>query len=713
MRRGSDCGPVDNEHEAASVASAAVRSSYASRPVLSFVAASATIGVLVAAMALPVAWIGAGIARDVTSSADVVPEEMEVLPLPQRSTVLDADGNVLAHLFEENRVIVPLDKVSRTFVEALLAVEDSRFYEHGGIDLPGTMRALLANVGSGSMVQGGSSLTQQLVKLTLVTQARNDAERRSATEQSVTRKLRELRLAIALERDHTKDWILERYVNTAYFGAGAYGIQAAAERYFGTDAADLDLPQSALLAGLVQSPSAYDPTENARRAHERRATVLRRMAGLGLVSERRARRVSRTDLGLTVTPVRNGCLAGEAPFLCDYAVQYLLQDPALGATRQARERLLRQGGLTIRTTFDRRHQRAAEQAVADRTDPTDAAIGAVAMIVPGSGDVLALAQSRPMGGDTANGETFVNHGVPPEYGGSQGFQAGSTFKTFVLAAAIEQGIALDTTYATPNTMSFDQADYANCAGAPPYAGEFTVGNNAAPSDGSENLYSGTRLSINTFYLRLAQQTGICEPYNLARDLGVRLTAPEGADGVQPERVPIFPLGVADVSPVEMAEAYATFAARGLHCDARPVAEVRGPGDAVLGSYAPRCEQAVAPTTADAVNDVLRGVLEQGGFASAAALEKPAAGKTGNNEGLSVWFVGHTPALATAAVIAGVGSEGAPALLQGSVVGGTAIGVPSASAYAAPLWGDAMRGVQHLLPDEDFVYPATVPGAGAE
>lgn len=703
----------DARDEALVVEHSARPVSHAGRQVLAFVTAAATIGALVAAMVLPVALFATGVTREVTSAVGIVPEEVDVRPLPQRSTILDADGNVLAHVFDENRVNVPLDEVSRNFVKALLAVEDSRFYDHSGIDLQGTLRALVANVGSGSVVQGGSSLTQQLVKQTLVTQARNDADRRDATEQTVARKVRELGLAIALERDHSKDWILERYVNTAYFGAGAFGIQAAAEHYFGVDAADLDLRQSALLAGLVQSPSRYDPTEDERLARERRATVLKRMAGLGLVGERRARRVARSGLGLDVSPVRNGCLPSEAPFLCDYAVQYLLDDPALGATRQARLRLLREGGLTIRTTFDLRHQRAAEQAVATRTDPTDAAVGAVAMVEPGSGDVLALAQSRPMGGDTAAGETFVNHGVPQEYGGSQGFQAGSTFKTFVLAAAVEQGIALDTTYATPNTMSFDQADYANCTGAPAYVGEFTVGNDAAPSDGTENLYSGTRLSINTFYLRLAQETGICAPYDLARDLGVQLTAPEGADGVQPERVPIFPLGVANVSPLEMAEAYASFGARGLHCDARPVTEVRGADGDVVSTHRPSCKQVVAPTTADAVNDVLRGVVEPGGFASAAAIDKPAAGKTGNNEGLSVWFVGHTPALATAAVIAGVSPEGSPALLQGSVVGGTVVGVPSASALAAPLWGDAMRGVEDLLPDEDFVYPATVPGAGVE
>ena len=307
-----------NERDAVSTTThGPVRVARAGRHVLVFVTAAATIGVLVAGLVLPPAWVATGITRDVTRALSLLPEDVDVRPLPQRSTILDADGDVLAHVFEQNRVNVPLDEVSRTFVKALLAVEDSRFYEHAGIDVQGTMRALVANVGSGSVVQGGSSLTQQLVKQTLVTQARNDTDRRSATEQTVARKVRELGIALALERDRTKDWILERYVNTAYFGAGAYGVQAAAQHYFGVDAADLDLRQSALLAGLVQSPSAYDPTDAERRARarERRATVLQRMAALGIVGERRARRVARSALGLDVTPVRNGCVPSEAPFL--------------------------------------------------------------------------------------------------------------------------------------------------------------------------------------------------------------------------------------------------------------------------------------------------------------------------------------------------------------------------------------------------------------
>ena len=286
------------------------------------------------------------------------------------------------------------------------------------------------------------------MKQTLVTQARNERTGSSATSRPCSRKVRELGMALALKRKHDKDWILERYVNTAYFGAGAYGVQAAAEHYFGIDATDLDLRQAALLAGSSE-PVGLRPHPAERHG----ANVGRRPAADGWardVGERRARRVARRT-SASPQPVHNGSPGERGARSCDYAVQYLLDDLRWATPTSAR-RMLREGGLTIHTTFDLRHQRAAEQAVADRTDPTDAAIGAWPWSSPARATCSRSAQSRPMGGDAANGETFVNHGVPPEYGGSQGFQAGSTFKTFVLAAAVEQGIALDTTYATPNTM---------------------------------------------------------------------------------------------------------------------------------------------------------------------------------------------------------------------------------------------------------------------
>ncbi|WP_299056759.1 transglycosylase domain-containing protein [uncultured Nocardioides sp.] len=678
------------------------------RHLCSLLLVSVLMGVVASGLVLPVAGLAGLGARAGAVELLASPTGLDLEPLPQRTEILDARGDVLAHVFEENRTVVPLARTSTRLRQAVLSIEDYRFYQHGALDLRGTLRALLTNVGSEDVVQGGSTITQQLVKQTLVTQADSRAEQRAATERSYTRKLMELRYAIAMEDTHSKDWILERYLNTVYLGGGAYGVEAAAQRWFSVRAADLDLGQSALIAGMIQSPAALDPSATPDRARARRDVVLARMAQLGVVTERRARQAQRQPLGLDPTVLSNGCVDTSAPFFCAYALRHLATDPDLGATPRERTALLRSGGLRIHTTLEPSHQAAADASVSTYTDPTDQAIGALAMVRPGTGAVTGLAQSRPMGGDAVEGETFLNFTVPHQYGDSNGFQAGSTFKAFVLAAAIEQGVPLDRTYRTPDEMVFDQADFANCPGAPPFGGTFVVGNRAVASSGTEDLYSGTRNSINTFFLQLTQETGVCEPFRLAKEMGVRLTSPEGSESTLPERTPIFPLGVVDASPLEMAEAYATFAARGLHCDSRPVSAIRDGADHLVKEYEPVCEQVMAGSTADAVNDVLRGVLE-GGFAAEQALSVPSAGKTGNNEGLSVWFAGHTPHLAAAAMLAGADEAGNPTSLDGTVVGGVPIYGASGSAYAAPIWGDAMKAVDDSLPPDDFTPPVGVSG----
>ena len=240
------------------------------------VVVSAVLGVLVAGLAIPFAGVlGIG-ARGLADTMDELPAELETEQLAQRTTILGVDGNVLATLYDQNRVEVPLTQVSRTMVKAIVAVEDARFYQHGALDIRGTIRAFITNQASGS-VQGGSSITQQLVKQTLLYQATSDEERAAATDDTYARKLKELRYAVALEQNHTKDWILERYLNTVYFGDGAYGIQSAAKHFFNTNASKLNVLQSATLAGLVRNPEGYDPTDNPERAVSRRNIVLQRI----------------------------------------------------------------------------------------------------------------------------------------------------------------------------------------------------------------------------------------------------------------------------------------------------------------------------------------------------------------------------------------------------------------------------------------------------
>ncbi len=592
----------------------------------------------------------------------------------------------------------------------MVSIEDYRFYEHGALDLKGTLRAFITNQASSDVVQGGSSITQQLVKLTLLNQAKTKEERAAAIDDSYARKLRELRYAIALEQQHSKDWILERYLNTAYFGDGAYGVQAAARHYFDVNAKQLNLKQSALLAGLVQNPSAFDPTNNPDRAQRRRDVVLDRMAQLGVIERKRADNVKKRKLGLDVQTSSNGCLNSRAPLFCDYVVEYLLRDRALGRNPKQRKQLILTGGLTIRTTINFKYQEASDRAVSSNVFPREQAIGALAVVEPGTGEVKAISQSRPFGNKQKEGETFLNYTVPSVYGKANGFQAGSTFKAFTLAAAIEQGVPLNRVYNSPSPMVFNQDDFSTCSYGPDLGGTFSIPNST--SSGLMNLYSGTRLSVNTFFMQLERDVGLCKPYELAKAMGVRLTAPRGNATSLPELLPNFTLGVADVSPLEMAEAYATFAARGLHCDARPVTQILDAARNVIKDYKPSCDQVMEQSTADAVSDVLRGVVEGSGFAAAQALDQPSAGKTGTtNDGKSVWFVGYMPGMAAAAMIAGVDEVGNPDGLVGKTVGGSTVYSASGSGFAAPIWGEAMRAIDDDFDFEDFVYPSGVAGVG--
>ena len=586
---------------------------------------------------------------------------------------------------------------------ASVAIEDYRFYQHGAIDLKGTLRALITNQANNGVVQGGSSITQQLVKLTLQSQAKTKAEREAATAATYARKLKELRYAIALEQSHSKDWILERYLNTAYFGDGAYGVQAAAKHYFNVNARDLNLRQSALLAGLVKNPYGYDPTKFEDKAIERRNVVLDRMAQLNVVPQAKAEKNKQKDLGLDVQDVDNGCVNSTAPFFCDYVINYLLQDESLGATVQQRRNLLKNGGLTIKTTLDPNAQRDADTAVAAHVRKTDPAIGALAIEQPGTGNVVALAQSRPMGNRKKQGETYINFTVPKEYGGANGFQPGSTFKVFTLATALEDGLPLTTTFNAGSPMTFNMSDFSNCPGEGTFVGPYTASNSTGT--GMFNMYSGTRNSINTYFLQLEEKTGVCKPYELAQQLGVKLTDPKA------ERYPSFTLGIADASPLEMAEAYATFAARGMHCASRPVTEIQDSAGNVLKDYQPQCTQVVPQNVADAVSDVLRGVIE-GGFASAQQLTVAAAGKTGTtSEQKAVWFCGYTAHYAAAATIAGIDPQGRPDSLVGKTIDGNYIYEASGSGFAAPIWGDALKPLTAGMPYDDFVPPTGIEGVG--
>ena len=637
-------------------------------------------GLVLAALALPVVG-GAGYA--VRAAADAfqdLPSQLLTPPPPQRTRVLAVGGALIATFYSQDRVDVPLNRIAGTARRAIVAIEDSRFYQHGGVDLHGIARAAIADLSSGAPVQGASTLTQQYVKNVLIETARTPAERAAARADTLNRKLQEARYAIALEKRLTKDQILDRYLNIVYFGGGAYGIEAAARRYFGEHASQLTLAQAALLAGLVRDPSAYDPIEHPAAARARRDVVLARMAQLGDITPAAARTAQRTPVALHPHPMPGvGCSASLTPFFCSDVEQQLLADPALGATVAQRRERLYTGGLTIQTTLEPHVQAAAAQAVRRDVPPGGPVAAAADVVQPGTGHIEAMAVDRAYGTDA--GQTTVNLAT----GGATGYQAGSTFKIFTLATALEQGIPLSTTIYSPPRITV--SGFQSCSGAtfPPYP----VTNAGANEGGDYTLRRATWESVNTYFVQLELRTGICAPARLAGQLGVR-----HVDGSPLDVVPSFTLGSNDVSPLAMAGAYAAFAAGGRYCPPTAVTAVTDARGQQLATGAGGCRQVVPAAIAAQVTDVLSGVIDGPDPArtgAGASIGVPAAGKTGTTDGFSAaWFDGYTSRLA-AAVWVGDPAGGDAHPLRNVTLDGRYFPVVYGGDIPATIWHDTMSG----------------------
>jgi membrane peptidoglycan carboxypeptidase len=656
-------------------------------------------GLILAAMLVPVtAFAGVTMSR-LTQAIIDLPANLADNPAAQTTHVLSSDKKQLAYFYRENRQDVPLAKISPTMLQAILAIEDNRFYSHGALDLKGTIRALANNATSGS-TQGGSSITQQLVKLTLVQQARTHAEIAAATEPSVARKIRELKLATQYEKTHSKDEILERYLNIAYYGDGAYGIDAAARHWFSTSAAALTTKQAALLAGVVKNPSYFDPKRAPERATQRRNTVLAVMAEQGKLSPADAQRLMAEPLGLKITAFAAGCssASNNAAFACDYVRRFLLQEPALGQTVAERAAVLERGGLTIESSIDPLMQRAIHAAVTSTVAPTDRAIGALALVEPGTGKVRGVAQSRPMGRDLDAGQSYINFAVPTTYGDSAGFQAGSTFKLFTTAAALKKGIKVSKTYNAAKHITIPGRTFRTCTGGV-IVDPWPVTNSTV--SGKMNMYKGLRKSVNTYYAQLERETGLCNVVQTAQSMGI----------VVPDRDQVgpFTLGVTDVSPLTMAAAYAVPASGGIYCTPQPVDRILDMKGQVVKTYTKRCRRVLPPKIAAQINDILEGLQRPGGFgyANGTGLSIPSAAKTGTtNSNRAVWYIGYTPRLVAASMIAGADDKGRPRSLAGATLQGKPISFSQVggSSLAGPMWKKAMGIIAARLPPTDFAPP---------
>ena len=684
------------------------------RLLLGFVVLSTVAGLLMAGLAIPAVGATGQVAKGGVDFFNDLPSEFTVSPLAQQSRILDADGKLIANPYDENRIIVPLKKISPNMRKAQIAIEDARFYEHGGLDVRGFSRALLSNL-QGGEVQGASTLTQQFVKITLQESAlrRGDKEAAAAAvDKTYSRKLQELKYALNVEENFTKDQILEGYLNLVYYGDQAYGVEAAALNYFGVSAAKLSLGQAALMAGIVQQPTAYNPVINPKASQVRRNLVLDRMQALGLASAKdvtAAKKVAVTKM-IKKKPAKGVCHRSAQPYFCAYVLEWLQKSPqmaVLGKTPAERLKTINQGGLTIRTTLKPSMQKAAQKEITKAVPVGNKQnLGAAATILePGTGKVLAMAQAT----DFAKYQTNVN--VDQKYGGGAlGYQFGSTAKTFAVVAALEKGMPLTGTIKVPFATGKKGYLFADrklitqeCGANEPWSVK-----NDYPSGGKMmTLGEGIAKSINTWAARLVIDIGPCD----VRDVMTKMGLHKGNGKAIDPYVSDITLGSGTTNPMSLANAYATLAASGKYCEPYPVTSITTSDKKEVKVPGPQCKQVLSPDVADGTTELLKGTLDFGtadGIWSNAA--RPAAGKTGTTEGHNQgWFVGYTKQLSTAVWLGNLkpaSKNGNLYSLNGKCFGEYGcISQVFGGTVSAPVWAKIMRAASEGMPVKDFPSPS--------
>ncbi|NJC11312.1 membrane peptidoglycan carboxypeptidase [Micromonospora profundi] len=631
-------------------------------------------GLVLAVAALPGNLLLGFAAQSAIGTYAALPEALRTPATPQRSYLYANDGKTLITTFYDvNRTDVALADIAPVMRQAIVASEDRRFYDHGGADVRGLLRALVANVKGGGNEQGGSTLTMQYVRNVLKTDPTRSAEERAAaTDPTIGRKVQEIRYASALEQSLSKDEILNRYLNIAYFGSGAYGIAASSQRYFGKPPARLTLAEAALLAGLVQSPDAYSPIDGDKDAAlARREYVLDSMAATGAITAAQATQAKAEPLTLKPTAQPNGCTAvaqghDDWGFFCDYLRRWWLTQPAFGATPAEREQALRSGGYRVVTSLDPEVQATAQQQATKVYGYDNKRALPIAAVQPGTGQVLAMAVNRHYSlADNPDGQANYPNTVNPLISGGasvDGYQAGSTFKLFTMLAALESGRTLSTGFDAPARLPTRYA-----AEGPGSCDGRWCPVNANPDwmDGYRMMWDGFGRSVNTYFVWLAEQVGQDKVVEMAQRLGITFRAESDAAFAKNNAANwgSFTLGVAATTPLDLANAYATVAAEGTYCTPVPVVSVTDATGAKVPVGEPSCKRVLDADVARAATDAARCPVGQqspygqcnGGTATAVnrILDgRPVAGKTGSSEeNATETFVGFTPQVAVAGIAA--------------------------------------------------------------
>ncbi|MPV48962.1 glycosyl transferase [Pseudactinotalea sp. HY160] len=655
-------------------------------------------GLLTAGVVMPAVAAVGQVTEASSRLFDELPADLGNETMSDQSVLLDRNGDVLARFYMWNRIVVPMAEIAPIMGKAVVAVEDRRFFEHGGVDPEGLARAAVNNL-SGGDTQGASTLTQQYVKNVLVEHSRIQQDEESyeeATERTMGRKLREAKLAIAVEKSRSKKDILEGYLNIAQFGVGVWGVEAASQYFFGHSAKDLSISEAALLAGVTNSPSTFDPERNPEASQERRDFVLRKMQGQGIITEDERAEATALDVEdmLEVHETSSGCeAAGNSAYFCQYVRDVILDDPVFGETRADRSRLLLQGGLTIKTTIDPAMQKNAYKALTDAipVDDSSGISNAISTVEPGTGEILAMAQNTKFGKPTKKHprNTEVNYNTDQNYGGSSGFQVGSTFKAFVLTAWLQAGKSLMDPINGSRGQHFPPSvwTYDGCTNWRP--GSVYSPNNVEGTGGRMTVLQATKMSVNTAFVNMASQLNMCDIADTAASMGVHLATGPNEYGDPFNFNPSMVLGSNTIAPLTMAAAFATYAANGTHCTPVAILSVTDRNGEELPVPQADCKEVLDPKVAATVNYALNKVTDAGATGAAARLpNRPVAGKTGTaNEDMAAWFVGYVPQASTAVWVGH--SEGSIPMMR-VTINGQYYHLVYGGKMAAPIWQNYME-----------------------